>query len=1201
MTDATEIVVEHSTQPDIVVEHDDRTVVVQEADQPREISIGAPVTVRAFAANVGGEAEVFRDKVGTTFNFRTLEGIGGITAAVNGDVIQIDGSGVSQPPGGLDTQLQFNDSGAFGGADLYWIAGTGMLGFGGATSAFPALKRDSAELHLRRADDSTYATLRCNNAIGIGSFEVGPTREFFWSSRSRMSSSFDGEILLTDSGGSNFGLLQFGGITAAYPAWQRNGANFEAQVADGSAYCNVTALDFNLSVGGSLSTHASRHAGAGGDAITSLGAVTMTGAVAMGGFRITGLGTGIAGTDAVTLAQLNAGLDGLKWKDPARAVEIASDITLSGLQTIDTVNLVDGDRALLLAQSTGSEIGLWIVRVGAWERPADFDTGDSAANAALWVSEGSAKPDSRWVCTTDPPNDVIDTDALAFSQFGGLGTGDLQSAYNLSPAAEIVLDVTRGGLTLRDASAPIGANLLEVQDNAGTTTYLATDATGTTLEAAAVFGWALLSSITSLVDGNILLTDNAGTDFGLLQLGGTSNLFPALKRVQTGVHFRNAADTGYVLTHATAVGFQHELFVLGSKSIISGDTADGNLIFTNDDFSDWGLLIFGDEGAAWPAIKRVGAGIDIVLADDSARGALASQTLDLGPIGRRVFEYSHDATGKPGSSYLPDGATMTTTTGTGFALQWASTVTLDIPGGAPFNNSAPAMISATGTAVFAQPGNAFSSSLLFNQGTKIQAQANVGPIYTMINQPQIFADGGSFTCSQHNALRIQPRWGPNLSGGSITQASAVYILNLATVDATVGSAAVTTLTYWQANNPQLVAGATIGTFVGIDFANITTPSTITGIQSAMNNGFFINHTGTAPVRSGGILNLTSSSATIQFGSDVTLSRVAINTLALASGDSLQLPTDGRLQWGTGADILMSRPSVGVLRIQDTEALELNFGIATTNAIQFSSSTGAGLVMGSGTLVFGSDPVIDPTTGNWQALFNPPALTVTLGGDFARRLFSPTGQLEIDAAMSNLFTDVVNEPSINAGASGGSAVNAGNVLIQTSVGFGTNRYGLLVTTNPTGGTVNYCARFAGAAGVRIDGELHTAGHWIDSDYDEAAGQTTVSATLEDITGLTFDLTVPAGQTATIRAAMSIESSGVGANVTGAWAIEINSVDGTEIARTMTTAAESGSVSVQAEQTTLTAGAYTVQGRHRRVAGATTVNTDVAQLSAYAVLE
>lgn len=119
------------------------------------------------------------------------------------------------------------------------------------------------------------------------------------------------------------------------------------------------------------------------------------------------------------------------------------------------------------------------------------------------------------------------------------------------------------------------------------------------------------------------------------------------------------------------------------------------------------------------------------------------------------------------------------------------------------------------------------------------------------------------------------------------------------------------------------------------------------------------------------------------------------------------------------------------------------------------------------------------------------------------------------------------------------------------------------------------------------------------FGEVTGQSTVAAALEDIVGLTFDVTLPfAGR---INAIMTAQTTITGAvPTTGAWAVNINGVDGTEMRRYIAAATDTGSLAVQAQSTLLAAGTYTVKGRHYRVAGTATVNTDLAQLSAAALV-
>ena len=68
---------------------------------------------------------------------------------------------------------------------------------------------------------------------------------------------------------------------------------------------------------------------------------------------------------------------------------------------------------------------------------------------------------------------------------------------------------------------------------------------GNSITTDSVFGSRLGSVFFGGTDGNMRLTNNAGTDFGRLQLGGTTNLFPALKRSSTTVQARLADDSAF--------------------------------------------------------------------------------------------------------------------------------------------------------------------------------------------------------------------------------------------------------------------------------------------------------------------------------------------------------------------------------------------------------------------------------------------------------------------------------------------------------------------------------------------------------------------------------------------------------------------------------------------------------------------------------
>jgi hypothetical protein len=151
----------------------------------------------------------------------------------------------------------------------------------------------------------------------------------------------------------------------------------------------------------------------------------MTGAIAMGTNKITGLGTPTDATDAATKSYVDSAAQGIDWKASVRAatttnVTLASD--LENGDTLDGVTLATGNRILVKNQSTGSENGIYVVaESGAPTRSTDADTdAELTSNFAVFVEEGTANADQGYVLTNDGAI-TVGTTALVFTQFTGLG------------------------------------------------------------------------------------------------------------------------------------------------------------------------------------------------------------------------------------------------------------------------------------------------------------------------------------------------------------------------------------------------------------------------------------------------------------------------------------------------------------------------------------------------------------------------------------------------------------------------------------------------------------------------------------------------------------------------------------------------------------------------------------------------------------
>ena len=151
---------------------------------------------------------------------------------------------------------------------------------------------------------------------------------------------------------------------------------------------------------------------------------TMTGNIAMGTNKITGLGAPTDSTDAATKAYVDAAVEGLHVHEAAR-VAVQGNISIAtGLENGDTaggVTLATGDRVLIKDQTNTAENGIYVVQAsGQALRATDFDTATEIDSGDFVFVSAGTYANTGWVQTLKPA--TIGTDPLQFTQFSGAGT-----------------------------------------------------------------------------------------------------------------------------------------------------------------------------------------------------------------------------------------------------------------------------------------------------------------------------------------------------------------------------------------------------------------------------------------------------------------------------------------------------------------------------------------------------------------------------------------------------------------------------------------------------------------------------------------------------------------------------------------------------------------------------------------------------------
>jgi len=175
-------------------------------------------------------------------------------------------------------------------------------------------------------------------------------------------------------------------------------------------------------------------------------------------------------TDIVNLLALQSYAAGISWKQPVACATL-TNISLTGLQTIDGYTTLAGDRVIVKNQSATADNGIYIASSGAWSRSSDANTWNELVSAIAFVEYGS-QAGSAWFCTVTPGG-TLGTTPVTWSQFTTSATYNAGTGLTLTGFTFSITNIGTAGTYGSASAVPVFTTNAQGQVTSVTNTSIA--------------------------------------------------------------------------------------------------------------------------------------------------------------------------------------------------------------------------------------------------------------------------------------------------------------------------------------------------------------------------------------------------------------------------------------------------------------------------------------------------------------------------------------------------------------------------------------------------------------------------------------------------------------------------------------------------------------------------------------------------------
>ena len=666
-------------------------------------------------------------------------------------------------------------------------------------------------------------------------------------------------------------------------------------------------------------------------------------------------------TDIVNLLALQSYAAGISWKQPV-ACATTANITLSGLQTIDTYTTLSGDRVIVKNQTTSANNGIYIASSGAWTRSIDADTWNELVSAIAFIEYGS-QAGGAWFCTVTPGG-TLGVTPVTWAQFTTSATYSAGTGLSLTGYTFSITNIGTAGTYGSASAVPVFVTNAQGQVTSVTNTSIAIantqvsglgtmstqNANNVAITGGSINGTTIGASTASTVTGTTITANSSfsGPGTGLtgtasgLSIGGSAASATTAGSVTNSVTFNNGgtgAASGTTFNGSVAQTISYN--TIGAPST-TGTGASGS----------WGISITGNAATVTNGVYTTGSysnptWITSILGS-IVSGAVASATtstnLSSGLAGSLPYQSGAGAT-----TFLGIGSANYVLTSTGSAPQYVAQSTLSV-GSASTATTATNLAggiasqipyqTAAGTTAFVANGT--TGQFLTSNGTSAPSWSTVSTAITITDDTSsatpyypLFARVTSGTTNTEYTSSTKLNYTPStgLLAATSFSGAGTGLTGTATSLSIGGNAATATSAISATTSTNLAGGAN-------GSVPYQTGSGATTFLVASTNGYVMT-------LAGGVPTWAASNSGITITDNTSSSSTYYPTLTTATSGTITSET-------TSSTKLSFIPSTGTL---NTSANGLNgstsgtitlnsVAIAGTNTATFPAATGTVMVSGN---------------------------------------------------------------------------------------------------------------------------------------------------------------------------------------------------------------------------------------------------------------